>query len=213
MNDMTQIALNDRLAAASKKFTKACEQIKLLKQQLAVYIAMFSNFNDVQENSNSSRNNSNNTDELQISNQLSGIDYNINLSRETVRQKIESLQNFKNVFFMYAHQKAEEITKLQCQLYGEDAVRDAYETQSETIEPEPVIFSNTDREETNENETNEIVSNQFNDNSEMADEENSRWEQPSNYWNSYDQHLTNQQNELSNRPSQLQLIEYDFLTA
>ena len=35
------LTLNDRLAQASKKFTKACEQIKLIKQQISEYIGMF----------------------------------------------------------------------------------------------------------------------------------------------------------------------------
>lgn len=47
--------------------------------------------------------------------------------RESIRQQIENLQCVKTAYFMYAHRKADEITRLQCELYGEDAVREAYE--------------------------------------------------------------------------------------
>ena len=194
---MTQIALNDRLASASKKFTKACEQIKLLKQQLAVYIAMFSDFSDICENSS----NSNNDHDQSPTLQTPKIDYNVNLSREMVRQKIESLQNFKNVFFTYAHQKADEITKIQCELYGEDAVRNAYDSPVDTVEQSTQVDANA----TESNETSE--------NSEAPGEEevdNNEWDPSTSYWSTtYDQENA----ELTNRPSQLQLIEYDFLTA
>jgi len=99
MSNMTVVALNDRLAVASKKFTRACEQITLLKQQIAVYISMFASCNETIHN-----------------------DLSQNVSREMVRQKIETLQNFKTIFFKYAHQKAEEITKIQVELYARSLI-------------------------------------------------------------------------------------------
>lgn len=47
--------------------------------------------------------------------------------RESIRQQIENLHCVKTAYFMYAHHKADEITRIQCELYGEDAVREAYE--------------------------------------------------------------------------------------
>ncbi len=159
------LTLNDRLAQASKKFTKACEQIKLLKQQISEYIGMFT-YNDglgpfdsndslasvtqqqsamngylIQSNRSILSNHIlNNTD-----------DFNHNLARENIRHKIEALQNFKSIFFMYAHQKAEEITKLQCELYGEEAVREAYDMAPPDVLM-PAMTTTTNNNESN-NET------------------------------------------------------------
>lgn len=103
-----------RLAKASNKFLKACDQIKILKQRIAELIAMFTYYDP----QSSTFQNQKNTLET---------DFNVSRLRESVRQQIENLQGIKTAYFMYAHQKADEITKLQCELYGEDAVREAYE--------------------------------------------------------------------------------------
>jgi len=167
------LTLNDRLAQASKKFTKACEQIKLLKQQISEYIGMFT-YNDglgpfVDSTSNvdslaTSATTSTSTTAGQQQSALNGYliqshrttilnshilntadDFNHNLARENIRQKIETLQNFKSIFFMYAHQKAEEITKLQCELYGEEAVREAYDmAPPDVLLPATVTNSNNE---------------------------------------------------------------------
>lgn len=51
----------------------------------------------------------------------------MNAFRESIRQQIENLHCVKTAYFMYAHRKADEITRIQCELFGEDAVREAYE--------------------------------------------------------------------------------------
>ena len=50
----------------------------------------------------------------------------LSVLRESIRQQIENLQGVKTAYFMYAHRKADEITKLQCELYGEETVMAAY---------------------------------------------------------------------------------------
>ncbi|RNA42052.1 hypothetical protein BpHYR1_037135 [Brachionus plicatilis] len=98
------------LQKATKKFTKSCDQIKLLKQRIAELIKMFS-FTE-------------NLDALSLTSERAS--FNKNLFNETIRQQIENLQSIRTAYIMYARKKADEITKLQCDLYGEDAVQEAY---------------------------------------------------------------------------------------
>lgn len=207
MNNVS--VLNNRLAKASKKFTKACEQIKLLKQQLTVYISMLSSYTTDNQPSTSNNNQIQSTQILTRAEQKE-LDrkpgYNAILSREMIRQKIEALQDFKNIVFMYAHQKADEITKLQCELYGEDAVRDAYDNNSSSSQEYTPEFDNTveseDVQETNSDD--------------LTHASDSAWE--NSYWGNYNEQeqpflADSESSHLSHRPSQLQLVEYDFLTA
>lgn len=209
------MSLNDRLAQASKKFTKACEQIKLIKQQISEYIGMFA-YNDGSQFSSDSilstqqqmlingghlfqTNNSTTTTTQQ------NDDFNHNIARENIRQKIETLQNFKSIFFMYAHQKAEEITKLQCELYGEEAVREAYDM----APPEVLIPATNDESLIETNQQTEHDEQQLNDsqtNQEQDIRTDNDWTYTNqNYWI---QEQSNQTNDTQS--SQLQLIEYSF---
>jgi hypothetical protein len=113
--NVSMVINEQRLTKASKKFLKACDQIKILKQQIAELIAMFTYYDP---QSSKFQNAQKNTLEN---------DFNITRLRESLKQQIENLQGIKTAYFIYAHRKADEITKLQCELYGEDAVREAYE--------------------------------------------------------------------------------------
>ncbi|CAF0714059.1 unnamed protein product [Brachionus calyciflorus] len=144
--DSVALNLNNRLEHASKKFSKACDQIKLLKQRIAELIKMFSYTENLD-----SLNLQTTTTNDQLSRSMPS--FNKNLFNETIRQQIENLQSIKTAYFMYAHKKADEITKLQCELYGEDAVREAYE------------MANTSGNENN-NETNSVND----DESELSDQ-------------------------------------------
>ena len=163
------LSLDERLELASKKFTKACEQIKVLKQQITVNLTMYANFTEMPDET--------------------AHDLNLNRNRETLRQKIETLQNFKNIFYMYAHRKADEITKIQCELYGEDAVRNAYDGTNNTS-------NNNDQETSNEINGHVAVEGVV-----ATNENDESWTE--GYWT----------NESNAAHSQLQLTEYDFLTA
>lgn len=177
------LSLDERLALASKKFTKACEQIKVLKQQITVNLTMYANFTEMQESPTPTTTTTQPTDGLSL-----------NRNRETLRQKIETLQNFKNIFYMYAHRKADEITKIQCELYGEDTVRSAYD--GSTVS-------------TSEQEINESSSSEQEAVEEMATITNSDESWTNNYLTTnYEQEATTQ-----GAHSQLQVTEYDFLTA
>ena len=160
------LTLNDRLAQASKKFTKACEQIKFLKQQISEYIGMFT-YNDGLGPFDSNDSLASVTQQQSAMNGYliqsnrsilnthilnNADDFNHNLARENIRHKIEALQNFKSIFFMYAHQKAEEITKLQCELYGEEAVREAYD-----MAPPDVLMPANATNATNDEINNETL--------------------------------------------------------
>jgi len=96
------MSLHDRLAHASSKFLKACDQIKLIKERISELINMGSFDVADMERSGS-------TD-----------------LRKGIRMQIDNLQSVKAMYYVYAHQKADEITRLQCEIYGEDAVREAY---------------------------------------------------------------------------------------
>ena len=192
-------ALNNRLESASKKFTKACEQIKLLKQQLAVYIAMLSSYNSDAHSSNSTTTNTHLISRSEQKELDKTPNFSVNVSKDMIRQKIETLQDFKNIVFVYAHQKADEITKLQCELYGEEAVRDAYDNSpSSSQEYAP---------ESDDQVESEVISTDSND----SEETDSSWGNGS--WGNYEQEQSFVSESHVNRPSQLQLVEYDFLTA
>lgn len=107
---MNDSVVQFKLDKTSRKFMKACEQIKMLKQRISELIALLA----TQEAE------STDSDYLQPK----------NASKELLRKQIEQLQTLKSTYFMYAHKKADEITRLQCELYGEDVVRDAYQNQT-----------------------------------------------------------------------------------
>ena len=93
------MSLNDRLAQASKKFTKACEQIKLIKQQISEYIGMFA-YNDGSQFSSDSilstqqqlLINGGHLFQTNNSTTQQNDDFNHNIARENIRQKIETLK-------------------------------------------------------------------------------------------------------------------------
>lgn len=99
---MSMMSLDQRLAHQSAKFLKACNQMKLIKCRLAEQIRLFTHLTPEDTERN--------------------ITY-----KESIRQQIEILQCIKTVYTIYAHEKADEINQLQCELYGEDAVRAAYQ--------------------------------------------------------------------------------------
>ena len=116
------LTLNARLAHESKKFVKACDQIKMLKRRISELVGMFSFCDPNQMES------ANDAEEDDITNSCS----NVNLFRESIRQQIENLQNIKRAYFIYANKKADEITRLQCELYGE-SIREVCETTPQNI--------------------------------------------------------------------------------
>ena len=198
------LTLNDRLAQASKKFTKACVQIKLIKQQISEYIGMFAYYGEssqfVASDLSVQQQLLYNNGHLFVRAHETNDDFNHNLARENLRQKIETLQNFKSIFFMYAHQKAEEITKLQCELYGEEAVREAYDM----APPEVLIPANTNDTNDSNNDSNDSLLNDiYNSNTNDETTNDDDW---TNHFNETNDTNSNQ----SNNTAQLQLIEYSF---
>jgi hypothetical protein len=227
------INLNDRLVRTSKKFAKACDQIKLLKTRIAELIAVFTycdptvvNNSNTNNNSNnifnnnfdnrnysSYNNNNNNNNSLNGSNRNDYVnDYNVNLFKESIRQQIENLQSIKTAYFMYAHHKADEITKLQCEIYGEAAVREAYEQA-----PASVLIAasaSDDQNSLTDEQTDEM--NDSTNSDDYNDNDNNPWslwntQQEQNEHQHFDQSQA-QSHQTSNQ-NQLQSIEYDFLTA
>ena len=116
--------LNTQLSIASKKFYKSCEQIKVIKQHISELMSMFSYCE--QEMSRLSQE----QQQQQVTQTLipttTTTKKHLSVFRESIRQQIENLQGVKTAYFTYAHRKADEITKLQCELYGEDTVIAAY---------------------------------------------------------------------------------------
>jgi hypothetical protein len=153
--------LNDQLAHASKKFTKACDQINILKQRIAELLRMFSYCGGGGEPSLASNTNSTNNINA-ISNQIPQTTtttntFNTSIFKESIRQQIENLQSVKTAYYMYAQKKADEITRLQCELYGEEAVRIAYENASPDVlvsasNAATTTTTTSDQQQSNENE-------------------------------------------------------------
>lgn len=224
---MNNTVLNQRLEHASKKFVKALNQIKLLKKRIAELIAVFSycdpatgnTFNNNSNENNSNRSNNANYlddyDENDDDDESTSSSINVNLYKESIRQQIENLQSIKSAYFLYAQKKADEITKLQCDLYGEEAVREAYETA-----PPSQLIPATDSSP--ENAQNEIAVNETNnelyqpESNPNENDENMESDEYNNnisdYWTPWDYNHANQLTS-SNSSNQLQLVEYDFLTA
>lgn len=220
MDNITKV-LNERLAQASKKFSKACDQIKLLKQRIAELIKIFSYCDQSNNHQQIFASESSPTptvstatstpvtdDNQTYLNLISKNDQlilneknaNINLFKETIRHQIENLQSIKTAYFMYAHKKADEITKLQCELYGEDAVREAYEMASpEALLPASASNHESENEDSNDIETeteleteNEFDLNQSNNveqtenfNASLHQSDSSQVDQE-NYWTPWD---------------------------
>lgn len=114
--------LNTQLSIASKKFYKSCEQIKVIKQHISELMSMFSYCE--QEMSRLSQEQVTQTQTQTLI--PTTTKKHLSVFRESIRQQIENLQGVKTAYFTYAHRKADEITKLQCELYGEDTVIAAY---------------------------------------------------------------------------------------
>ena len=113
LNDESTSELIKRLKKESNKFVKACDQIKLVKNRISELLNLFNE-------------------------QQHGESTNQMKKSEKLRLEIESLQSIKSAFFLYANRKADEITRLQCELYGEEAVRMAYDTAPvSALEPVP----------------------------------------------------------------------------
>jgi hypothetical protein len=200
---MSFTTLNNELVHASKKFARACEQIKILKQRIAELIRMFS-YSSEQSQITTTANNNNNT--VESPNANNNNNFNANIFKESIRQQIENLQSVKTAYFMYAHRKADEITRLQCELYGEDTVRASYENAS----PEVLISATSTTESQDEDdddhehndqddEHNQVQFNTQETSSSSNENTNNNWP----HWNAPNQQQT----------AQIQLIEYDFLTA
>jgi hypothetical protein len=241
---MSLNTLNDQLVHASKKFAKACDQIKILKQRIAELLRMFSYCdpslpsNNYNTNANNYTNNTNSTNNsLNTATQISdtNTNFNTNVFKDTIRQQIETLQSVKTAYFIYAQKKADEITRLQCELYGEDAVRIAYENAS----PEALISASS-----NDNQSQEQQQQQDQNNNESANDipvatpstnDETIYEQTlplsdssaimatneQTYWTPWN-FGANQETPMNDRMqfrqantsnTQVQLIEYDFLTA
>ena len=116
--------LNTQLSIASKKFYKSCEQIKVIKQHISELMSMFSYCE--QEMSRLSQEQVTQTQTQTQTLIPTTTKKHLSVFRESIRQQIENLQGVKTAYFTYAHRKADEITKLQCELYGEDTVIAAY---------------------------------------------------------------------------------------
>ena len=236
--------LNDQLAHASKKFAKACDQIKILKIRIAELITMFSycdpsiqaptttaNTNTSQHSSNYHDSNtiSNTSTNTNANNATNNCGFNVNIFKESIRQQIENLQSVKTAYFMYAHRKADEITRLQCELYGEDAVRVAYEN----APPDVLIPASNEAVESDQAQSENESSSSSTSLSPTRttttttqyieiDRESSPTtpQQTANsteqaYWTPWDFNGSNGTQDQMNvgSSSQIQLIEYDFLTA
>lgn len=224
---MNATILNQKLEHESKKYFKACDQIKLLKQRISELYASFSHF-DQCSMANSFNNNTNDQLRTDSTNDQLTIDenvncaMNVNLFKETVRKQIENLQSIKAVYFIYAQRKADEITKLQCDLYGEEAVREAYENAPPSVLI-PASNSSTENSDSQVavdnvglNEPEEENRNYFSDNVEISANENSENMNEDNvnnnsnsisdYWTPWNFNNTN----FLTTTNQLQLIEYEF---
>ena len=136
--------LESRLSRTSNKFGKACNQIQALKQRIAQLMASFSFYDRINQQTSSSSNSNSTTnnngccslvgssrhfiriDGLEAYENNIEIDFNVSTLKESLRMQIESLQSVKTAYVVYARRKADEITRLQCDLYGEEAVREAY---------------------------------------------------------------------------------------
>lgn len=117
--------LNTQLSIASKKFYKSCEQIKVIKQHISELMSMFS-YCEQEMSRLSQEQQQVHTQTLIPATTVTTTKKHLSVFRESIRQQIENLQGVKTAYFTYAHRKADEITKLQCELYGEDTVIAAY---------------------------------------------------------------------------------------
>ena len=243
--------LSDQLAHASKKFSRACDQINILKQRIAELIRMFSYCDpNLAVNNQQASNPTEATYNSATYTTHSTNNFNVSIFKESIRQQIENLQSVKTAYLMYAHSKADEITRLQCELYGEEAVRVAYggvasEAATSTSEVDQSRLSQEELQSQNEtdytNETPFIAHHstlepqpeshgyqesvqvniyQAESSSRRTSENDNNNDQ--NYWTPWDfsanqdilldDHTQFRQASAASS-SQVQLIEYDFLTA
>lgn len=83
--------------------------------------------------------------------------------RETTRMQIENLHCVQTAYLMYAQRKADEITRIQCELYGEDVVRAVYErdnnnSNNSILNNDPSI-NNQEQESANQEEVGNWTNN------------------------------------------------------
>lgn len=126
--------LNDQLTKASKKFHKSIKQIKLVRQQIVQLASLFAycdeeiNLAIVQQQQYVL--NSDNDDQVAAETSIERLSRrrnHLNAFKESIRQQIENLQCIKTAFLIYADRKADDIFKIQVDLFGEERVRQAYE--------------------------------------------------------------------------------------
>ena len=202
---MNSKELNEQLLKVSKKFNKACNQIKLIKQEMARCVTLLNYYDTVESTSNGSQE-CPEQEPSSLTIKTSSINYT--LFKQHLSFKLDSLKNVQSAYFVYAHRKADEITRLQCEIYGEEAVREAYET----APPEVLVPVDT-HDQTSNQETN-INEETTNDN-ESNEEEETNWSNPDySNWNWGLNQYPEEEAYVNNHPNQNSLyLEYDFLTA
>jgi hypothetical protein len=144
--------LSELLERTSRKFARICDQIRAIKRRIAELTGLYAYYENIsveeeeegdedeeEEVTTAEANNHEHSKHTSSSSSSSG-----ELVKEHVRREIESLQSVKSVYLAYAYKKADEITRLQCDLYGEDMVREAYQQQADDAQP-------SNNQQTNEN--------------------------------------------------------------
>jgi hypothetical protein len=127
--------ISERLAHSSRKFARTCDQIRMLKRRISELIGLYGYYENMPSSSGAasvdahatSASATNAIEVAAVTESANSTSESGELIKEFVRREIESLQRVKSAYLMYAYRKADEITRLQCELYGEDAVREAYQ--------------------------------------------------------------------------------------
>ncbi len=110
------MSLKERLDHQSAKFMKALKQLRYLTLRISELSNLGSYLLTIDENKNKNNNNNNKACEASL---------------ESLIQQVDNLKGIKSIVSIYAQRKAQEITQLQCELYGEDAVRAAYDQEQQ----------------------------------------------------------------------------------
>jgi hypothetical protein len=170
-----QFDLNAKLTRASKKFYKSFKQIKLIKQRISELITLFAYCDEeiskcsaaaaatptVLPIMGSSGGGNVVVDDFEEENERRTLAAartrnHLNLFKESIRQQIENLQCVKTAYFIYADRKADEIVKIQIELFGEERVREAYEQAegNETFPIEILAPTSSSDDDDNDNDDN-----------------------------------------------------------
>jgi hypothetical protein len=132
--------LSDLLEKSSKKFLKSCDEIKIINKKLSHLLNSYTqceeeitNQEKWNEQNDTKSTTNNNKDPFFLRHDLERLEFmsqnfKCDLMRNFLSQEIEHLKNMKQVYLIYARRKASEITQLQNELYGEEAVQEAYQT-------------------------------------------------------------------------------------